>query len=115
MSRVLGALLLLGLLLSVAARTAADAMLHDPTQPLRPPAATAPVESIKGQILELESVLIGARRSHAVINGQRITVGEQRSGVRVLEIHSDSVVVSVDGSPPRTLALAGAGIHKESR
>lgn len=68
----------------------------DPTQPpadLRPAAAgtTAPAA------LNLQAILRGGQGSRAVIDGQTLRVGESHAGLRVLAIHSHSVLIERQG------------------
>jgi MSHA biogenesis protein MshK len=88
---------------------------RDPTRPLRPSVSTAPAASAERVRPTLESVLIGAGRRVAVINGRRMSEGDVQQGVKVWEIRPDGVVVSVDGSPRMTLKIGNVRMHKESR
>lgn len=99
----------------VCLHAAADARaLKDPTRPLRAPAVTAPAAS--GRALPtLDSVLVGSDRRLAVIDGMRLGEGDERDGIRVWEIRSDAVVVSVDGSPRMVLTIANGRMRKELR
>ena len=92
----------------------ASAAGRDPT---RPPSARVlgPVVQASTAVPELSSVLIGADRRLAVIDGKVMAEGEMRSGVKVWQIKSDRVVVSVAGRKPMTLMLDKARIHKEVR
>jgi hypothetical protein len=88
-------LALLGLLpLSGAVAHAEDrfAGLPDPT---RPSYAAGGVEEGPGVVhgLRLQSILIGPQRHSAVINGQRLAVGERIGAATVVAIHRDSVVM----------------------
>lgn len=105
------------LLLSTGATTANVPELRDPTRPLRSPVSPG-VPAVDRQAHErpsLDSVLIGGGRRVAVINGHRMTVGDERHGVKVLEIRADGVVVSVDGSQRMTLEIRNSRMHKELR
>lgn len=117
LDRALPAALLAGLLLTAAASGSSNvAEVRDPTRPLRAPAAAASGDPAAEQSLPvLQSVLIGPERRHAVIDGQRISEGEARRGVKVLEIRPDGVVVSVDGAPRMTLKISDGRMHKEKR
>lgn len=92
----------------------ADETPRDPTRPSiyqQVGPATAGVTGVP----KLSSVLIGADRRLAVVDGRVMSEGEERSGVKVWEIRPDRVVVSVAGQEPITLLLDAAGIHKEIR
>ena len=91
-SRVLPMLLLVGLSL------AADVFaLTDPTRPSG--GFVAPAERAKNASpLRLESVLIGANRRVAVINGKTCRVGERVDGATVVAIHGDSAVLVREGT-----------------
>lgn len=119
-ARVAGGLLT-ALLLTVACRSFGEvAGPTDPTRPLRPPAAaagpatggTADREQTRPTV---QSVLIGPSRRHAVIDGQRMSEGDARQGLEVLEIRADGVVVRIDGSRQTTLPMADARMQKEMR
>jgi flagellar biogenesis protein FliO len=47
--------------------------------------------------LKLQGTFRAAGRRSAVINGQRVAVGDRVSGAQVVEIGKDRVVVEVDG------------------
>ena len=85
--------------------------------PTRPPGrmATSPVAQENKAVPELSSVLVGATRRIAVIDGKVMAEGEERGGVKVWQIKADRVVVSVAGRKPVTLMLDKAPIHKELR
>jgi MSHA biogenesis protein MshK len=99
-------------LLPLSAAAAAPAGLQDPTAPLGAAHgdAVAPVQDARPA---LESLLVGPERRVAVINGQRMHEGEERGGVKVWEIRSDGVVVSVNGASRQLLSFASPGMHKE--
>lgn len=112
-----GLLVVLALAWAVGSAAAAPgADLSDPTQPLRP-SAVRPAGAPGGEVERptLESVLIGQGRRVAVIDGRRMTEGEERHGVKVHRIRADGVVVSVNGSPPMTLSISNSRMHKELR
>lgn len=105
--RALGvvALLLTG---AVAANVPQREQGSDPTRPLR----RAAVVSTAGTALvrpALHSVLIGADRRVAVIDGRRMGEGEEYNGIKVWQILPEGVVVSVNGSPRMLLELSNAG------
>lgn len=90
-------------------------MLKDPTRPLRAPAVGVDAVASGRPQPTLNSVLVGAERRVAVIDGHRMTEGQERQGIRVWEIRPDGVVVSVDGSRRLLLQMASAHIQKELR
>ncbi len=77
----------------------ADALV-DPT---RPRGWQAPVTGSDGPeepaavALKLHGTYNVAGRRSAVINGQRVGVGDQVSGAEVVEIHRDRVLLELDG------------------
>lgn len=67
----------------------------DPTQPpsdLRPSSAAS-----ASSALQLQAILRSAQGSRAVIDGQTLRVGESHAGMRVLAIHSHSVLIERQG------------------
>lgn len=100
----------------------ADSALRDPTRP--PDFSTVPAKvQLAAAPLELESILIGPERRIAVINqmvvteGEVFAVGSDAAGGRVLEIQSDSVLVSRNGNAtrlhlPQVSDVRRARIHK---
>ncbi len=106
--------LLLLVMMSVGGVANVSAPMSDPTRPLRAPAAAAAPVSARERP-SLDSVLIGPRRRVAVIDGQRMSEGESRSGIKVWEIRPDSVVVSVNDSPRLVLEIGNSRMHKELR
>jgi ribosome maturation factor RimP len=89
--------------------------MKDPTRPLAAAASKVSAPGAERTHPTLESVLIGAGRRVAVINGRRMSEGDVQQGVKVWEIRPDGVVVSVDGSPRMTLKIGNVRMHKESR
>jgi MSHA biogenesis protein MshK len=72
--------------------------------PTRPPSFTAPSEAAPSGRPRLESVLIGPDRRIAVIDGQRVQLGERFRGGQVVSI-SESEVVIRSGQASETLRL----------
>lgn len=103
------------LLLAASLSGANVAPLKDPTRPLRPaPQAAVAPQGDRAQP-SLDSVLLAPGRRVAVIDGRRMTEGDIHGGLRVVEIHADRVVVSVDGAARLVLELANSRMHKEMR
>ncbi|MBW7472991.1 hypothetical protein K0B93_18500 [Marinobacter sp. F4218] len=76
--------------------------LQDPT---RPPGFDEPqAQALPMTDLALQSILVGAERRLAVINGEPRVEGQAFDGVRVRQIHRDRVDV-VDRGRVRTLYL----------
>jgi MSHA biogenesis protein MshK len=89
--------------------------MKDPTRPLAAAASKVSAPGAERTHPTLESVLIGAGRRVAVINGRRMTEGEEHQGMKVWKIRPGEVVVSVDGSPRMTLEITNSRMHKELR
>ena len=105
---------LLSVLVSLGVAANVSPSPGDPTQPLRATGA-GHANSAAPQRPSLSSVLISPDRRVAVIDGRRMTEGESRAGIRVLEIRSDHVVVSVNDSPRMVLEIGNSRMHKELR
>ena len=80
--------------------------LSDPTQPqgwrpTDPQGAPSGGSSIDG--LRLQGTFSVAGQRSAMISGQRVIVGDEVSGARVIEIDTHKVVLSIDG---QTVELA---------
>lgn len=82
--------------------------LHDPT---RPPGRVPTQLSVTQALPQLTSILLGSERRVAVIDGRVLREGMTDSGLTLVEVAANSVVVSVNGGPHRTLQLTS--IHKE--
>lgn len=81
-------------LLLVAAPTLATPI--DPTQP--PAGLRAPSADVAGSTaLQLQAIVRGAQSSRALIDGQSLRVGHEYAGLRVLAIHSQSVLIERQG------------------
>lgn len=104
---------LLALWACAVANVPRDGNLTDPTRPVRGAVVTERAAPVGRPALS--SVLVGPERRVAVIDGRRMTVGQVHDGMKVLEIHPDRVVVSVNGSGPLVLVLTNARMHKELR
>lgn len=103
---------LFALLLSAAARVAVADVPVDPTRPLLVSAQVATATGAVPDRPTLASVLIGPERRVAVIDGRRMSEGEEREGIKVWRIRPDGVEVSIGGAPRMLLALPGSGMHK---
>lgn len=115
-AHVVGALICASwLACSVNAATRDDELLVDPTTPLRSPASATSSED--GGLLgllgglttyELSSVLIRGDNRLAVINGQRVRVGDSVGAARVSAIEPDHVNLNVDGRIERLELYTGS-------
>lgn len=76
--------------------------LQDPTRP--PGFDDAPAKAVPMTDLALQSILVGAERRVAVINGEPRAEGQAFEGIRVRRIHRDRVEV-LDQGRVRTLYL----------
>jgi MSHA biogenesis protein MshK len=96
-------------------QVAAETVLKDPTRPLRAPAQGSAPADPAGPRPRLNSVLFGADRRVAVIDGRRMTEGERHGALEVMTIHPDRVVVRQAGVGRLVLQLTNADMHKELR
>ncbi len=103
--------------LLVGALAAGVAFADEPRDPTQPSGhvQSGPKVAASRKAPTLSSVLIGADRRLATVDGNLMSEGEEHSGVKVWEIKSDRVVVSVAGQKPVTLLLDTGRIHKELR
>lgn len=76
--------------------------LQDPTRP--PGFDATPAKAAPLTDLALQSILVGAERRVAVINGEPRAEGQAFDGIRVRRIHRDRVEV-IDRGRARTLYL----------
>lgn len=88
----------------------ADTTLRDPTQPLVPSAE--PGVRVETSDLVLKSVLVSKRRKLAIINGQRLSEGDELNGFRIRTISGDGVMLSKDGNDWLLQRTATTGITK---
>ena len=95
---------------------AADAPLEDPTRPpnLGGVEITAPEISAEIQEFKLTTILHARGRVFAVINGQRVEVGDSVSGARVVEIRTDHVKIDADDGPVE-LRLGSASLRRKPK
>jgi MSHA biogenesis protein MshK len=81
----------------------AEASAVDPTRPPTPAeiAAWLRGEQVEASaaptVFQLQSVLLSDQRRIAVINGQRLSVGDEVDGARVKEINAGRVVLEHNG------------------
>lgn len=85
------------MLMSVTSYASADVLPKDPTKPAdfkqQPNKTSAPV----AQVYTLTSLLKRDKQSWAVINGQKVAVGEEVAGATLLRISHHKVLLQVDG------------------
>ncbi|MCW8886860.1 MAG: general secretion pathway protein GspB, partial [Motiliproteus sp.] len=72
----------------------------DPTRPPGRLAVASGAEPIAATY-QVGSVIIGGGRKLAVVNGQRVMVGDQVDGAKVVGIKADTVVLHVEGEYKR--------------
>ncbi len=113
--------------LALAPCLAADALigLVDPTRPLDFNAGMQDINDSDAQVLSgfvsyrLNSVLIRPNDRIAVVNGQRVRIGDMLGAARVAGIDQDGVILDINGEatvlalygePVKTLVAAG---HKQ--
>lgn len=93
----------LGVVLFAASLVIADssmALLVDPTRPLLEPVRPrepAPRLRDEPREYEVQSILVRRDRRLAVVNGQRVRVGDVVDGARVMQIGPGRVLLAVDG------------------
>ena len=79
------------LLLAVSAQ-ARD--FRDPTRPYAPPAA---IKAAVAQSFVVNAIFVSSRRQIAVINGQRVGVGDVVDGATVTRIEKHAITLDADG------------------
>lgn len=73
---------------------ASDAGLRDPMKPFSKAA-----EIKRGQtMMVVNAIFVSDRRRLAIVNGQRVRVGESINGMRITDIQSDHVTLSRSGN-----------------
>ncbi len=92
----------------------ADIVLRDPTRPLDEGPKIAQVENEQPAQLSLDSILISEHRRHAVVNGQRLRLGDSLAGLKVVKIEHNSIVLA-DSERLIRLQLGNGAIKKPSR
>ncbi len=88
----------------------AASKLRDPTRPLavrtqRTAVSTATASAAPVVPPALQMVLVGGGRRIAVIDGELLNIGDEIRGLKLLQIHDESVVLNTPQGP-RTLPLA---------
>jgi MSHA biogenesis protein MshK len=78
---------------------AAGLALAAPIDPTQPPAALRGpgTEAVGGVPLQLQAIVRAGQSSRALIDGQSLRVGDEYAGLRVLAIHSQSVLIERQG------------------
>jgi len=95
--------------------TADAAALDDPTQPPNYiPVAARPGAGQGQPRWRLQSTLTGQKRNVAVINGQRLLVGQTVDGAKIISIEPGQVVLSV-ADEEVTLAVFPSMIERKDR
>ncbi len=84
---------IVALCLTATTAVAADAGMRDPMKPFSR-VAEAPRS---GVTMIVNAIFVSDRRRLAIINGQRVRVGESVGGARVTDIQSDHVTFSRSG------------------
>ncbi len=99
-----------------------DGHLLDPTRPRGWQApAPGPLDKEPAAVaLQLQGTFNLAGRRSAVISGQRVVVGDEVSGARVLEINKNTVILQRDGEQIELAALVPdvktpAGVQEAAR
>ncbi len=69
----------------------------DPTQPMQGVVSYAIEAKDQVQEYKVNSLITGKKQSVAVVNGQRVFVGDEVNGARVLEINSKGVRMNIRG------------------
>lgn len=100
--------LLTGLALASSSMSAAaEGILRDPTRPY-----TARVrQAVTAPRYIVDAIFVSARRSIAVVNGQRVRVGEKVGAATVIAIEKDHLVLMVNGKR-LTATLAHGAIRR---
>ena len=67
---------------------------RDPTRPYRPPVAVKPPVA---KSFVVNAIFVSSRRQIAVINGQRVAVGDLVDGATVTRIEKHAITLDADG------------------
>ncbi len=81
------------LLLSISAPVVADEVLRDPTRPY----AARTARSLGTPEFTVNAIFSSAERAVAIVNGQRVTVGERVDGATVVSIEKNQLVLTIGG------------------
>lgn len=92
--------LLLCVVAGVAAASGTENRLKDPTRPMNWHARSdvsvmADADPVRG--LKLQGIFSASGQRSAMINGQRVVVGDEVSGATVVRIENNRVTLSLDG------------------
>ncbi len=96
----------------VAAAEQSAGHIVDPTRPAYL-GGTTPTPVKHAAPHKVESILFGAQRRVAVINGLVFGEGDRRAGLKVWRIHADKVEISLGGGQRRMLLLSSSAVQKE--
>ena len=75
-------------------------ILSDPTRPahyMAKPISSGDVEQVAGYEFKVSQILIGQKKRMAIVNGQKVNVGDNIKNAKVVAIKSDSVQLLFDG------------------
>lgn len=101
MLTVMAALLLCPLL------TDGAELLRDPTRPY----SVRSFVSDDAATFNVSAIFVSQKRRVAIVNGQRVTEGDQVNGATVVEIRKDGIRLNLDGKS-LTTRLLPAGLRK---
>ena len=95
---IISAVLLLGPL-----QTDGAELLRDPTRPYSVP----PFVPSRATTFNVSAIFVSQQRRIAIVNGQRVTVGDHVDGATVLEILRDRLRLNLHGKAVTTRLLPG--------
>jgi MSHA biogenesis protein MshK len=100
-------LLLLGAgVLAAATVSSEGTALRDPTRPSGWRAPAAAEQAKQAPVMRLQGTFSVAGSRSALIDGQRVVVGDQVGGAKVLRIEKNKVVLRMEGETVELAALA---------
>lgn len=70
-----------------------DFNFPDPLRPFNAPSPLTPAEEARERLHLQAIVMTGSRGAYAVINSQPVGVGDEVDGYRILQIHTDNVLL----------------------